>query len=113
MDRNFTDHLGDWKRSFYCGEVRADSVGRELTFLGWTQRRRDHGGLIFVDLRDRSGIVQVVFNPEVDSAAHEKAKHIRSEDVIAVRAPLRRAAGSGWSVARRSSRHARGRRFYR
>ena len=90
MDRNFTDHLSDWKRSFYCGEVRADSVGRELTFLGWTQRRRDHGGLIFVDLRDRSGIVQVVFNPEVDSAAHEKAKHIRSEDVIAVRGTLSR-----------------------
>src|SRR5690242_21850339 len=90
MDRNFTDHLGDWKRSSYCGEPRADSVGRELTLVGWTQRRRDHGGLIFVDLRDRSGLVQVVFNPEVDAAAHEKAKHIRSEDVIAVRGTLSR-----------------------
>jgi aspartyl-tRNA synthetase len=90
MDRNFTDHLGDWKRSSYCGEPRADSVGRELTLVGWAQRRRDHGGLIFVDLRDRSGLVQVVFNPEVDAAAHEKAKHIRSEDVIAVRGTLSR-----------------------
>jgi aspartyl-tRNA synthetase len=88
MDRNFTDHLGDWKRSSYCGEPRADSVGRELTLVGWAQRRRDHGGLIFVDLRDRSGLVQVVFNPEIDAAAHEKAKHIRSEDVIAVRGTL-------------------------
>ena len=90
MDRVFTDQLGAWKRTVYCGEPRADSVGRELILLGWVQRRRDHGGLIFVDLRDRSGIVQVVFNPEVDAAAHEKAKHIRSEDVIAVRGVLAR-----------------------
>jgi aspartyl-tRNA synthetase len=90
MERVFTDHLGQWKRSCYCGEPRADAVGRELILLGWAQRRRDHGGLIFVDLRDRSGIVQVVFNPEVNQSAHEKARQIRSEDVIAVRGTLAR-----------------------
>ncbi len=56
--------------------------------MGWTLRRRDHGGLIFVDLRDRTGIVQVVFNPEVDRTAHERAKHVRHEDVLAVRGVL-------------------------
>ena len=53
--------------------------------MGWTQRRRDHGGLIFVDLRDRTGIIQAVFNPAIDGAAHERAKQIRTEDVVAVR----------------------------
>ncbi len=56
--------------------------------MGWAQRRRDHGGLIFVDLRDRSGIIQIVFNPEVSRSAHERAKEIRSEDVLAVRGLL-------------------------
>lgn len=88
MERVFTDHLGDWKRSCYCGDPRADAAGQELTLVGWAQTRRDHGGLIFVDLRDRAGIVQVVFNPEVSAAAHEKAKQIRSEDVVAVRGLL-------------------------
>jgi len=87
-ERVFSDSLGGWKRSYYCGEPRADAVGRELILAGWVQSRRDHGGLIFVDLRDRSGVVQVVFNPEADAAAHEKAKQIRSEDVIAVRGTL-------------------------
>jgi aspartyl-tRNA synthetase len=87
-ERVFSDQLGDWKRSCYCGEPRSDAVGRELTLVGWVQTRRDHGGLTFVDLRDRSGLTQVVFNPEVDAAAHEKAKQLRSEDVIAVRGSL-------------------------
>ena len=63
-------------------------MGQELILAGWAQRRRDHGGLIFVDLRDRTGIIQVVFNPEISQASHEKAKHIRSEDVLAVRGLL-------------------------
>jgi aspartyl-tRNA synthetase len=83
-ERVFTDQLGEWKRSCFCGEPRATEVGKELTLFGWVRTRRDHGGVIFVDLRDRSGLCQVVFNPEVDAAAHEKAKQIRSEDVIAV-----------------------------
>ena len=90
QERVFNDSLGDWKRSLYCGEPRADAVGRELTMVGWVSSRRDHGGLIFVDLRDRSGVLQVVFNPEVDPTAHEKAKQIRSEDVIGVRGVLQK-----------------------
>ena len=87
-ERVFTDQLGEWKRSCFCGEPRANEVGKELTLFGWVRTRRDHGGVIFVDLRDRSGLCQVVFNPEVDAVAHEKAKQIRSEDVIAVRGTL-------------------------
>jgi aspartyl-tRNA synthetase len=87
-ERVFSDSFGGWKRSCYCGEPRVDAVGREMILAGWVQSRRDHGGLIFVDLRDRSGVTQVVFNPEVDATAHEKAKQIRSEDVIAVRGKL-------------------------
>jgi len=87
-ERVFNDQLGDWKRSCYCGAPRAESVGAEMTLVGWVHSRRDHGGVIFVDLRDRTGICQVVFRPEVDPAGHEKAKQIRSEDVIAVRGAL-------------------------
>ena len=90
MERVFTEQLGDWKRSCYCGEPRSEAVGRELTLFGWVRTRRDHGGLVFVDLRDRSGVCQIVFNPEVDATAHEKAKQLRSEDVIAVRGTLSR-----------------------
>jgi len=88
MERSFTDPLGDWKRSCYCGEPRMNLVGQELTLMGWVQRRRDHGGLIFVDLRDRSGIIQIVFNPGQSQSAHERAKQIRAEDVLAVRGLL-------------------------
>jgi aspartyl-tRNA synthetase len=87
-ERVFGDQLGDWKRSCYCGEPRAESVGAEMTLVGWVHSRRDHGGVIFVDLRDRSGLCQIVFNPEIDPTAHEKAGQIRSEDVIAVRGAL-------------------------
>jgi len=87
-ERVFNDQLGDWKRSSYCGEPRASAVGKEMTLAGWVHSRRDHGGVIFVDLRDRTGICQVVFRPEVAPTAHEKAKQLRSEDVIAVRGAL-------------------------
>ncbi len=88
MERVFNDPLGDWKRSAYCGEPRSISVGKDMILVGWVHSRRDHGGVIFVDLRDRSGICQVVFNPEVDPISHERAKQVRSEDVIAVRGRL-------------------------
>jgi aspartyl-tRNA synthetase len=87
-ERVFSDQWGDWKRSGYCGEARAVSVGKEMILAGWVHSRRDHGGVIFVDLRDRSGICQVVFNPAVDPVSHEKAKQLRSEDVIAARGVL-------------------------
>ncbi len=90
MERAFSDPLGEWKRSCYCGEPRANSVGNELTLFGWVHSRRDHGGVIFVDLRDRSGLCQIVFNPEIDAESHERAKQIRSEDVIGVRGKLAR-----------------------
>ena len=80
--------MGDWQRSCLCGEPRESEVGRELTLMGWTRSLRDHGGLLFIDLRDRTGVVQVVVNPEVTPEAHEKAKRVRSEDVLAVRGSL-------------------------
>ena len=87
-ERVFSDQWGDWKRSSYCGEPRGAAVGKEMTLVGWVHSRRDHGGVIFVDLRDRTGICQVVFRPEIDPVGHEKAKQIRSEDVIAVQGTL-------------------------
>jgi len=77
--------LGDWKRSSYCGDLRAADEGRVVTVMGWVNTRRDHGGLIFVDLRDRTGVVQIVFNPEVGDAAFALAQDLRGEYVIAVR----------------------------
>jgi len=78
------DFLGDLKRTSYCGDLDKKDVNREVVLLGWVQRRRDLGGLIFVELRDRQGIVQVVFNPEINPQAHEKAQSIRSEYVLGV-----------------------------
>ena len=88
MNKSNVDLMGDWQRSCRCGEPREAEVGREHTLMGWTQSLRDHGGLLFIDLRDRTGIVQVVVNPEVTPEAHERAKRIRSEDVLAVRGTL-------------------------
>lgn len=72
------------KRSHYCNEVRADFVGTVVTLCGWVNRRRDHGGVIFVDLRDRTGLVQVVFSPLQQTQSHENAHSLRNEFVIAV-----------------------------
>jgi aspartyl-tRNA synthetase len=77
--------LGNWKRTNYCGELRASDDGRDVTLCGWVHRRRDLGQLIFIDLRDRAGIVQVVFNPANAPEAHRKAEQLRSEFVAAVR----------------------------
>jgi aspartyl-tRNA synthetase len=79
------DFLGDWKRTDYCGNLRKEDKGRKVTLLGWVQRRRDLGGLIFIEVRDRYGLVQVVFNPETNLEAHEKAQSLRSEYVVGVR----------------------------
>jgi aspartyl-tRNA synthetase len=77
--------LGDLKRTCYCGDVGPERAGQEITLMGWVGRRRDLGGLIFIDLRDRAGVVQVVFNPEFSKEAHEKASLLRNEYVIAVK----------------------------
>lgn len=75
----------DLKRTHHCNELTADAAGTEVVLAGWAQRRRDHGGVIFVDLRDRYGITQVVFNPDIDGAIHEAAHAIRNEYVLCVR----------------------------
>ncbi|MCL5792112.1 MAG: aspartate--tRNA ligase [Deltaproteobacteria bacterium] len=79
------EFLGSLKRTCYCGQIDYALVGKEVILMGWVHRRRDHGGLIFADIRDREGLVQIVFNPETDKAAYEKAKAIRAEYVIAVK----------------------------
>jgi len=79
------DTLGNWKRTHYCGDLRAADIGSEVILMGWALRRRDHGGLIFIDLRDREGIAQVVFDPEVNGPAHAIAEGVRSEFVLAVK----------------------------
>ncbi len=77
--------MGDWKRTHSCGAIRASDAGKPVTLMGWAFRRRDHGGLIFVDLRDREGITQCVFNPATGADAHAKAEGVRAEFVLAVR----------------------------
>ncbi len=72
-------------RTYFCGEVPATAIGEEITVKGWVQKRRDLGGLIFIDLRDRTGIVQVVFNPDLSPEALGIAEKIRSEYVLSVR----------------------------
>ncbi len=80
-----TNALGEMRRTHNCCELGADDIGTEVVLMGWVQRRRDHGGVIFVDLRDREGITQVVFNPKVDKEVHEKAHAIRNEYVLGIR----------------------------
>jgi aspartyl-tRNA synthetase len=75
-------------RDLMCGDPRADRVGETLTLSGWVARRRDHGGLVFVDLRDRTGITQLVINPERAQEAAESAKEIRNEFVVRARGEL-------------------------
>jgi aspartyl-tRNA synthetase len=77
--------LPPWPRTDYCGNLRAADAGREVALWGWVASRRDHGGLIFIDLRDREGIVQLVFNPEHDPAAHRVAGSARSEYYLAAK----------------------------
>lgn len=73
------------RRTHNCCELVSGNAGSEVVLMGWVQRRRDHGGVIFVDLRDREGITQVVFNPDFNKEVHEKAHAIRSEYVIGIR----------------------------
>jgi aspartyl-tRNA synthetase len=80
-----TEPLGDWRRDTNCGVPRLENVGREVTAMGWVATRRDHGGIVFIDLRDRTGILQVVFDPDDSPDAHRRAHGLRSEWVIAVR----------------------------
>jgi len=85
-----SDFITKIKRTHYCGHLRAADAGKDVVLMGWVHRRRDHGGVIFVDLRDREGIVQVVFNPEVQADAHREAHRIRSEFVLALQGTVRK-----------------------
>ncbi len=78
------DSIGSLRRSHHCNELGIENVGDRVTLMGWVLRRRDHGGVIFIDLRDRQGITQVVFNPEINPQVHENAHKLRSEWVLAV-----------------------------
>ena len=84
------ESMGMLKRTHTCNELGLQQLGQETTLMGWVLRRRDHGGVIFIDLRDRWGITQVVFNPEINQAVHAKAHQIRSEWVLAVRGTVSR-----------------------
>ena len=76
---NQVESLGDWQRTHNCGTLAADNMGETVQLMGWVGKRRDHGGVIFVDLRDRYGITQVVFNPQHNPLAHAKADALRNE----------------------------------
>ena len=78
------DFLGDLRRTHSCGALRAADEGERVVLMGWVHRRRDHGGVIFVDLRDREGLTQVVFHEDVDPAVHSRAELVRPEYVVAV-----------------------------
>jgi len=77
-------------RDKYCGEVNEQDIGATLNIAGWANKWRDHGGVIFIDIRDRSGIVQVVFNPEINADIHALAHRVRSEYVIQVAGEVRK-----------------------
>jgi aspartyl-tRNA synthetase len=84
------DFLGTLQRTHRCGELRIEQDGQEIVLMGWVNRRRDHGNLIFLDVRDRTGITQIVLDKEVSAPAHAKAEAARSEYVVAVKGKVRR-----------------------
>jgi aspartyl-tRNA synthetase len=79
------DPLGDWKRTHHCGGLRAEDIGKEALLMGWVNSRRDMGNLIFIDLRDREGITQIVFDPRENEESHRRARVLRNEWVVAVK----------------------------
>jgi len=80
-----TDLLGNMKRTHTCSQLRDTDIDREIVLMGWVQNRRDHGGVIFIDLRDKEGITQIVFNPVISESVHGKAQEIRNEYVLGIR----------------------------
>lgn len=79
----------DYRRTHHCGELRATDIGAEVTLSGWTHRWRDHGGLIFIDLRDRYGLTQLVFDPKIGESSHALAESVRAEWVLSVKGVVR------------------------
>jgi aspartyl-tRNA synthetase len=84
------DFLGELRRTHSCGQLRAADAGQTVLLMGWVHRRRDHGAVIFIDLRDREGLTQAVFHEEIDPAVHRRAEEVRSEYVIAVEGSVKR-----------------------
>ena len=84
------DFLGNLQRTHMCGELRATDAGADVIVMGWVNRRRDHGNLIFLDVRDRSGIIQVVLDKELSETAHQRAEDARPECVVAAVGKVRR-----------------------
>lgn len=84
------DSMGTLRRTHNCNQLGPDFLGQQVTLMGWVLRRRDHGGVIFIDLRDRWGLTQVVFNPEINKGVHEKAHMLRNEWVLAVKGRVER-----------------------
>ena len=78
------EFLTELKRTHNCGALRAGDAGKRVVLFGWVAARRDHGGCVFIDLRDRAGITQVVFEPDTDSAAHARAGELRSEFCVGI-----------------------------
>jgi aspartyl-tRNA synthetase len=83
--KKYIEPMGSWKKTHSCGELSKNNIGKEVILMGWAQSRRDHGGLIFIDLRDREGISQIVFDPKDSAEAHKKAHIIKNEYVLAVK----------------------------
>jgi aspartyl-tRNA synthetase len=90
------DFLGNLQRTHKCGELRMEQACQDVVLMGWVNRRRDHGNLIFLDLRDRTGITQIVLDKEISGPAHQKAEAARSEYVVAVKGKVR-SRGEGLS----------------
>ncbi len=88
LGRTSAEPLGGLQRTHFCGEIRDGDIGAHALLMGWVHRKRDLGGLLFLHLRDRSGISQIVFNAETHPEAHAKAESLRGEYVIAVRGPV-------------------------
>ena len=99
------DFLGDLRRTHMCGELRAANAGQKVLLMGWAHRRRDHGAVIFIDMRDRTGHTQAIFHEDIDPAVHSRAEEVRAEYVIAVEGTVElrsaatvnpRVAACGW-----------------
>ena len=84
------DFLGTLQRTHTCGELRAGDAGKDIVLMGWVNRRRDHGNLIFLDLRDRSGVAQIVLDKDLAPEGHAKAEQVRPEYVVAAKGTLRK-----------------------